>query len=71
MSEEIPISAGVLRIPPQIYREYAAEFKEMARTSGNDEQRSLYLRVMHIWLEAADRFELSESYFRSLQNSAA
>jgi hypothetical protein len=65
------MSESVLNIAPQIHREYAAEFKELARTTGDDLVRAHYLQMAHIWLEAAARFELSELDYRSWRNSAA
>ena len=44
-SSKVPsVSEGLLCIAPQIYREYAAEFREMARTSESDQQRAFYLK---------------------------
>ena len=37
-------TSGVLSIPPKIYREYAAELRELARTASND-SRALYLKM--------------------------
>jgi hypothetical protein len=48
---------GVLSIPPLIYREYAAEYKELARTTTNDSERALYLKMANTWRYAAVRFE--------------
>jgi len=48
---------GVLSIPPLIYREYAAEYWELARTAANELQRTLYLKMANSWTYAAIRFE--------------
>jgi hypothetical protein len=47
---------GVLSIPPRIYREYAAELRELARTASNG-SRPLYLKMANAWTYAAVRFE--------------
>jgi len=49
-------TSGVLSIPPAIYREYAAELRELARTAAND-SRALYLKMANTWTYAAVRFE--------------
>ena len=41
---------------PAIYREYAAELRELARTAAND-SRALYLKMANTWTYAAVRFE--------------
>ena len=51
---------GILGIAPRIYRDYANEFRELARTSGSDAQRALYLKASHMWLDAAARFEMGD-----------
>jgi hypothetical protein len=48
---------GVLSIPPLIYREYAAEYKELAREAADVRQRALYLKIANTWIFAAVRFE--------------
>jgi hypothetical protein len=48
---------GVLSIPPLIYREYAAEYKELARKAADVRQRALYLKIANAWIFAAVRFE--------------
>jgi hypothetical protein len=48
---------GVLSIPPLIYREYVAEYRELARTAANELQRALYLKMANTWTYAAIRFE--------------
>jgi hypothetical protein len=50
------VATRVLSIPPLIYREYAAEFRELARTA-NAESRALYLKMANSWTYAAIRFE--------------
>ena len=49
-------TSGVLSIPPMIYREYAAELRELARTA-TDSSRALYLKMANTWAYAAVRFE--------------
>jgi hypothetical protein len=49
-------TSGVLSIPPRIYREYAAELRELARTATNG-SRELYLKMANTWTYAAVRFE--------------
>jgi hypothetical protein len=49
-------TSGVLSIPPSIYREYAAELRELARTA-TDSSRALYLKMANTWTYAAVRFE--------------
>ena len=49
-------TSGVLSIPPMIYREYAAELRELARTA-TDSSRALYLKMANTWAFAAVRFE--------------
>jgi hypothetical protein len=57
MSSRDAATNGVLSIPPLIYREYAAEYKELARTATNSPQRALYLKMANTWRYAAVRFE--------------
>jgi len=49
-------TSGVLSIPPSIYREYAAELRELARTA-TDSSRALYLKMANAWTYATVRFE--------------
>jgi hypothetical protein len=49
-------TSGVLSIPPSIYREYAAELRELARTATSS-SRALYLKMANTWTYAAVRFE--------------
>ena len=48
---------GALAIPPLIYREYADELKNLARTTTSAPQRALYVKMANIWQHAAIRFE--------------
>ena len=50
-------TSGVLSIPPMIYREYAAELRELARTAATNSSRALYLKMANAWAYAAVRFE--------------
>ena len=50
-------TSGVLSIPPLIYREYAAELRELARTAATNSSRALYLKMANTWACAAVRFE--------------
>jgi hypothetical protein len=56
---------GVLEIAPRIYRDYANEFRELARTSESDAQRATYLKAAHMWLDAATLFEYETGHFNS------
>ncbi len=49
--------SGLLSISPQQYREFADEWKGLARAASGDLQRELYLKMANIWLHAAIRFE--------------
>jgi len=49
-------TTGVLSIPPSIYREFAAELRELARTA-TDSSRAIYLKMANTWTYAAVRFE--------------
>jgi hypothetical protein len=49
-------TSGILSIAPVIYREYAAELRELARTANND-CRAIYLKMANTWSYAAVRFE--------------
>ena len=53
----VVVANGVLSIPPQIYREYAAECRALARSATNESQRGLYLKMANTWIYAAVRFE--------------
>lgn len=48
---------GVLSIPPLIYREYAVEYQELARTATNELERAIFLKMANTWIYAAVRFE--------------
>jgi hypothetical protein len=52
-----PEAGGLLSIPPRIYREFADEYKEMAKTITDIFQRELYLKMASTWVHAAIRFE--------------
>ncbi len=52
-----PLAGGVLAIPPRIFREYADEFEEMARTASNEYLRGIYSEMQDMWKDAAARFE--------------
>jgi hypothetical protein len=59
-SQRVPAATpadGLLSIPPSIYREYAAEYKELARKVADLRQRTLYLKMANTWTFAAIRFE--------------
>jgi hypothetical protein len=62
----------VLQIAPRIYREYAKNFKELARTSESEPQRDIYLKAAQMWLDAATRFEFETGHSgRGQQQPAA
>ena len=41
----------------KLFREYAAEFVELARNATSADQRFLYLKAANIWQETAIRWE--------------
>jgi hypothetical protein len=43
--------------PHQLFREYAAEFMELARKATSVDERFLYLKMANIWQETAIRWE--------------
>ena len=49
--------SGLLSISPRQYREYADEWKELARTASNGQQLALCMKMASIWLNAAIQFE--------------
>jgi hypothetical protein len=49
--------SSILSISPPMYREYANEYKELARSTSDDLQRALYLKMASMWEHAALRFE--------------
>jgi topoisomerase IA-like protein len=49
--------SGLLLISPRQYREYADEWKVLARAASGDQQREICLKMANIWLHAAIRFE--------------
>jgi hypothetical protein len=51
------MKSNVLSIAPAIYREYADEYKELARSTSDELQRELYLKMAITWEHAAIRFE--------------
>jgi hypothetical protein len=48
---------SVLSIAPQIYREYAEEFRELARNATSGHQVALYVKMANTWAAAAVQFE--------------
>ena len=53
------MKSTVLSIPPSIYREYAGEYRELARSSSDELVRALYLKMASMWEYTAVRFENS------------
>ena len=51
------MKSNVLSIAPSIYREYADEYKELARSTSDELQRALYIKMAIMWEHAAIRFE--------------
>jgi hypothetical protein len=51
------MNSSVLSISPSIYREYADEYKKLARSAFDEPQRALYLKMASMWEHAALRFE--------------
>jgi hypothetical protein len=41
----------------KLFREYAAEFVELARSAASADQRFLYLKAANLWQETAIRWE--------------
>lgn len=41
----------------RVFREYAAEFVQLARNATSTESRFLYIKMASIWLETAVRWE--------------
>ena len=56
-SERSSMKSSLLSIPPTIYREYADEYKELARSTSDELLRALYLKMATMWEHAALRFE--------------
>jgi hypothetical protein len=52
-----PADGGILSISPRMYREYADEWKVLARAATSDPARELCLKMANIWLHVAIRFE--------------
>jgi hypothetical protein len=46
-----------LSIPQLIYREFADEYKKLARSTSDGPQRVLYLKMANMWEHSAVRFE--------------
>jgi hypothetical protein len=51
------MKSSVLSISPSIYREYADEYKKLARSAFDEPQCALYLKMAIMWEHAALRFE--------------
>jgi hypothetical protein len=51
------MNSSVLSISPAMYREYADEYKKLARLTSDGAQRVLYLKTATMWEHAALRFE--------------
>jgi hypothetical protein len=51
------MNSSVLSISPSMYREYAEEYKKLARSASDEPQRALYLKMASMWGHAALRFE--------------
>jgi hypothetical protein len=51
------MNSTVLSISPAIYREYADEYKKLAKSAFDEPQRALYLKMASMWEHAALRFE--------------
>lgn len=57
----------LLSISPRQYREYADEWKNLARASSDIQQRAYYLKISNMWLYAAIRYETGLSANDSAQ----
>jgi hypothetical protein len=51
------MNSSLLSISPSIYREYADQYKKLARSAFDEPQRALYLKMASMWQHAALRFE--------------
>jgi hypothetical protein len=51
------MNPSVLSISPSMYREFADEYKKLARSTSDGPQRVLYLKMANMWEHAALRFE--------------
>jgi len=43
--------------PPTLFREFASECMELARTTPTHEKRTLYLKMASVWHQMAQRWE--------------
>ena len=57
LSERGPMNFSVLSISPSMYREFAEEYKKLARSASDEPQRALYFKMASMWKHAALRFE--------------
>jgi hypothetical protein len=57
MSEEENGITFAGRSPSTLFREFAAECIELARTTPTPEKRKLYLKMASVWHEMAQRWE--------------
>jgi hypothetical protein len=51
------MNPSILSISPSMYREYAEEYKKLARSAFDEPQRALYFKMANMWEHAALRFE--------------
>ena len=46
--------------PSTLFREFAAECMELAKTNSSPEKRALYLKMASVWHQMAQRWEKKE-----------
>ena len=60
-AEEMPMEDNRIAFegndPPTLFREFAAECIELAKTSPTPQKRALYLKMASVWHEMAQRWE--------------
>ena len=44
--------------PPTLFREFAAECTQLAKTAPTPDKRALYLRMASVWYQMAVRWEM-------------
>jgi hypothetical protein len=57
LSEHGSMKSSLLSISPSMYRQYADEYRELARSTSDGLQRVLYSKMAIMWEHAAIRFE--------------
>jgi hypothetical protein len=57
LNERSSMKSNLFSIAPSIYREYADEYKKLARSTSDELQRALYFKMAIMWEQSAVRFE--------------